>query len=149
MTSLTIAVWVLVIEGFASVVLLFVFLVSTKRELENTLKETQSLLRTVNDKVNALSDELNNTLKNTTEITSNLKGTVRKTGDMLGATASALQFLPFMFILAQRGKTKEKNTLHTALINIGKFVFAGIQGFKIINELLVKGGKNNVRRERQ
>lgn len=146
MVSVTVAVWMLVIEGFASVVLLIMFLLFSKRELESTLKETHKLLQTLDDKVNTLSNELNNTLKNTTEITSNLKNTVRKTDTTIGATGSIMRILPFL--LTQKGGTKEKNTFNT-LINIAKFAFAGIEGFKLVNKMIARGGEDNGRRQRK
>jgi len=144
MVSITVAVWMLVIEGFASVVLLILFLLFTKRELESTLKETQKLLQTLDDRVNTLSNELNNTLKNTTEITSNLKNTTRKTGTIIDATGNIMQLLPFL--LTQKRDTKEKNTFNT-LISVARFVIAGIEGFKLVNKMIERGGEGNGRRQ--
>jgi|GEM_PF-5401386 len=146
MVSITVAVWMLVIEGFASVVLLILFLLFTKRELESTLKETQKLLQTLDDKVNTLSNELNNTLKNTTEITSNLKNTIRKTDTIIGATGNIMQLLPFF--LTQKGDTKEKSTFNT-LISVARFAIAGIEGFKLVNKMIARGGEGNGRRQRK
>ncbi|MGB9694567.1 MAG: DUF948 domain-containing protein [Caldisericaceae bacterium] len=146
MTSIAVALWVLVVEGLVSVILLLVFLMSTKRELENTLKNTQQLIQTLDAKVNALSDELENTLKNTTELTANINNTVKKTGSIFSATGNVMQLLPFL--LTQRSETKEKSAFST-LITIARFAVAGIEGFKIINKLIAQGGKNYGGRQRK
>ncbi len=146
MTSLTIAVWVLAIEGFASIILLLAFLFGMKHELENTLKDTQSLLKTLEQKVSLLSNELDNTLKNTTEVTDSFKDTLKKTGNAIGIAGNLLPLFPLVSM--QKSNNKERSFYGT-LITVSEFVIAGIEGFKIFNAIFLKGGNKNGRRSRQ
>jgi len=142
MVALTVAIWVLVVEVSIGLVAIFVFLVSIRNEVTQTLKETHILINTVNEKVNLLSDELQKTLKNSSEVTANLKNTVKKTNNTLSIINGITPLATFS-IASRSDKTKNSSFLDN-LLRIGKFALIAYQGFAMYKKYFSRGGKGNV-----
>jgi uncharacterized protein YoxC len=143
MVALTVAIWVLVVEVSIGLVAIFVFLVSIRNEVKQTLKETHILINTVNEKVNLLSDELHATLKNSSEVTANLKNTVKKVNNTL-SIINGITLLAAFFIASRSDKTKNSSFLDDNLLRIGKFALIAYQGFAMYKKYFSRGGKENV-----
>jgi uncharacterized protein YoxC len=142
MVALTVAIWVLVVEVSIGLVAIFVFLVSIRNEVTQTLKETHILINTVNEKVNLLSDELHETLKNSSEVTANLKNTVKKINNTLSIINGITPLAAFS-IASRSDKTKNSSFLDN-LLRIGKFALIVYQGFAMYKKYFSRGGKGNV-----
>jgi uncharacterized protein YoxC len=142
MVALTVAIWVLVVEVSIGLVAILIFLVSIRNEVRQTLKETHILINTFNEKVNVLSDELQKTLNNSTEITANLKDTVKKTNNTL-SIINSIAPLAALFVVLRSNKS-ENNRFSDNLIRIGKFAIAAYQGFTMFKKYFPRGGKEHV-----
>jgi len=143
MVALTVAIWMLVVEVSIGLVAIFVFLVSIRNEVKQTLKETHILINTVNEKVNLLSDELHETLKNSSEVTANLKNTVKKVNNTLSIIKGIIPLAAF-FIVSRSYKTKNSSFLDDNLLRIGKFALIAYQGFAMYKKYFSRGGRENV-----
>ncbi len=138
MLALTIALWVIAFEGLLAIVFMLVFLVNMKRDLTKTLENTQSLLKTLETKISLISDELDNTLKNTTEITSQAKKSVKKVDTVLTILGGVGILLP---LLSLSRKDSEKGYKLSKLASLGSFLFAVRRGFNLYRQYARKEGK--------
>lgn len=141
MTALTIAVWILVIEVSIGLIAIIIFLMNIRKEVKQTLDDTHKLINNLNEKIDLLGNELNSTLKNSSEITANLKNTVKKASNTLSIISGIAPFAA-LFIASRRTDRSSKNVLGK-VINIGRYAMAAYQGFLIFRKYFSRGGKEN------
>lgn len=143
MNSISIALWVIATEGIIILIIFIFFLIAIRREASNTLKETQALLKTLESKVSLLSDELHNTLKNTTDITSHAKQSMKKIDGLLMLIGSAAIALPLIGAV-RKSKNKESNSnILGRLVSLGSFLVSVQKGFNLYRKFARKEDKTN------
>jgi uncharacterized protein YoxC len=141
MTALTIAVWILVIEVSIGLIAIIIFLMNIRKEIKRTLDDTHKLINNLDEKVDLLGNELHSTLKNSSEITANLKNTVKKANNTLSIINGIAPFAA-IFIASRRTNGSNKTVLGK-VIKIGRYVMAAYQGFLIFRKYFSRGGKEN------
>lgn len=143
MDSISIALWVIATEGIILLIIFIFFLIAIRREASNTLKETQALLKTLENKVSLLSDELHNTLKNTTDITSHAKQSMKKIDGLLMLVGGAAIALPIISA-ARKSKNKENSSnILGRLVSLGSFLVSVQKGFNLYRKFTRKEDKTN------
>ncbi len=161
MNSITVVLLIIAIEIALLVVALIVGLTVFIRKTRATLDDTQNLVKSLEERVNELSKELGESLKNTTEATVHLKKTLNNTEKATAFINTALPILSL--VLLWKGITlplpagvnasearKKNSSIMGAISNIGKWMAAAGQGYmiykKYFNSKMTRGGKNNGRK---
>lgn len=143
MNSIIIALWVIATEGIILLIIFIFFFVAIRREISNTLKETQTLLKTLENKVSLLSDELHNTLKNTTDITSHAKQSMKKIDGILMLIGGAAIAVP-LISGARKSKSKENSSsILGKLLSFGSFLVSVQKGFDLYRKFARKEDRTN------
>jgi hypothetical protein len=161
MNSIEVALWFIAVEIAVVVVVGVVFLLKFFKRTDATLSETQDLVKTLEDKVDSIGEELENTAKNATDATVHLKKTLENTEK---ATRFLNTVLPIVsLILLWRGiaiplpssvpsrdkNGKQSSSLMTTLNNLGKLALGLTQGYSIYKRYFGnKGGEKNGRKQR-
>jgi len=151
MGSLVVAVWILtgVVTGGAVFILLFI--IKMRKSIENTLQETQNLLKKVEGQVDSIGENFGTTAENAKDATLHLRNALKNTEK---TTAFINQIAPFASILLllqgfnTRTDSKSRSLLNN-IMNIGKIFVAIQQGFSLYRKIssTKKGGLPNYGRK--
>lgn len=157
MNSVTVVLWIIAVEIALLVVALIIGLTIFVRKTRATLNDAQNLVKSLEERMDTLSKELDNTLKNTSESAVHLKKTLSNTEK---ATSFLNAVLPvFSLVLFWKGITlplpssvdvgenkNKRNSVLSTISNIGKWIAAAWQGYALYNKYFkTRGGKKNGR----
>ncbi len=148
---------IIAVEIALLVVALIIGLVIFVRKTRATLNDTQNLVKSLEERVDELSEELRKSLKNTTEATVHLKKTLNNTEKATSFLNAALPVLSL--VLLWKGITlplpssvniaenkNKRNSVLSTISNVGKWVAAVGQGYALYNKYFkTRGGKKNGR----
>lgn len=140
MNSISIALWIIAVEGLFAVVILLFFLLGMRKDLSNTLKETQTLLRTLEEKVANLSNELNNTLKNTSDITYQAKQSLKKVDRFL-TLLGGLELLVPLVAISRSSKNTKESSVFSKIATFATLIASVQRGFNIYRKITGKEEK--------
>ncbi len=148
---------IIAVEIALLVVALIIGLVIFVRKTRATLNDTQNLVKSLEERVDELSEELRKSLDNTTEATVHLKKTLNNTEKATSFLNAALPVLSL--VLLWKGITlplpssvnipedkNKRNSVLSTISNVGKWVAAAWQGYALYNKYFkTRGGKKNGR----
>ena len=150
------ALWIIATEIAVVAVVLVIAFVKLGRETKNTLSETQTLVKSLEKRVDTLGAELENTAKNTTQAADHLKKTLSNTEKATSFLNAALPILSIVLLfrgitlpissLPVGGKKEKQSSVLSTLMNVGKWLAILQQGFVIYKKYSRgKGGKGDGR----
>jgi hypothetical protein len=161
MNSIEVALWFIAVEIAVVVVVGVVFLLKFFKRTDATLSETQDLVKTLEDKVDSIGEELENTAKNATDATVHLKKTLENTEKATRFLNTVLPIVSLILLwrgiaiplpssVSSRDKNgKQSSSLMTTLNNLGKLALGLTQGYSIYKRYFGnKGGEKNGRKQR-
>lgn len=137
MDTAAIALWIIAFEGLLALIIIIVFLSGVRKDLSFTIKEMQNLLKSLEQRVNEVSLELNNTLKNTTDITRQAKITVGKADRFLTLLGSVGLLIPLFGIFRSKEERKA-GSFFTRLLSAAAFLASAKRGFDTYRRLFRK-----------
>jgi len=163
MSSIEVALWIIAVEIAVVVIAGVFFLLKFFKRTDATLSETQDLVKNLEEKVNSIGKELEDTAKNATGATVHLKKTLENTEKATRFLNAALPIislvllwrgisipLPSRVSVKDNSSGKKEGGVMTTLNNIGKLALGIAQGYSIYKKYFGnKGGERNERRKKQ
>ncbi len=157
MVALTIALWVIAVEiAIAVAVLLFVVL-RLGKNTSDALNETQSLVKSLEKRVDNVGMRLESTVKNADQATVHLKGTLHNTEKATSFINAALPIVSLILLfrgitvpitgVSVNAKKEKQSSILSSIMNVGKWFIAIQQGASIFKKYTEnRGGKKNGRK---
>ncbi len=163
MSSIEVALWVIAVEIAVVVVAGVIFLLKFSKRTDATLSETQSLVKNLEEKVDSIGKELEDTVKNATGATVHLKKTLENTEKATRFLNTALPIISLVLLwrgisipfpskvsVGSSNSGKREGGVMNTLNNIGKLALGITQGYSIYKKYFVsRGGDRNERRKKR
>ena len=163
MSSIEVALWIIAVEIAAVVIVGIFFLLKFFKRTDATLSETQNLVKNLEEKIDSIGRELEDTVKNASGATVHLKKTLENTEKATRFLNAALPIislvllwrgisipLPSRVSVKSNSSEKKENGVFSTVNNIGKLALGVAQGYSIYKRYFGnRGGERDERRKKR